>query len=250
MTAIPDRTERLPKHVVLIPDGNGRWAKQRGKPVLEGHRRGAQAVQAFLAVCRDWGIPVATVWAFSTENWSRDPREVKGVMQLVEAYLRKNRKRFSQDGVRFQHVGNSEDLQSRNPRLFELLGVIKEETVKNEPFTLNLALDYGGRDEVVRAIKRLISTGLNPEEVTWECLAGMLDTAGQPDPDLIIRTSGEQRLSGILPLQAVYAEINFVETLLPDMGEEEFRQAIRAFESRERRFGGRPTTGALQSTSE
>ena len=250
MTAIPDGTERLPKHVVLIPDGNGRWAKKRGVPVLEGHRRGAQAVQAFLAVCRDWGIPVATVWAFSTENWSRDPLEVKGVMQLVEAYLRKNRKRFSQDGVRFQHVGNSEDLQSRNPRLFELLGTISEETVKNEPFTLNLALDYGGRDEVVRAIKRLISAGLNPEEVTWESLAGMLDTCGQPDPDLIIRTSGEQRLSGILPLQAVYAEINFVETLLPDMGEEEFRQAIQVFVSRERRFGGRPTTGALQSTSE
>lgn len=218
--------------------------------MLEGHRRGAQAVQAFLAVCRDLGIPIATVWAFSTENWSRDPLEVNGIMKLVEAYLRKNRKRFSQDGVRFQHVGNSDDLQSRNPRLFELLGTISEETVNNEPFTLNLALDYGGRDEVVRAMKRLISAGLDPEEVTWECLAGMLDTAGQPDPDLIIRTSGEQRLSGILPLQAVYSEINFVETLLPDMGEEEFQQAIRVFGSRERRFGGRPSIGALQSTNE
>jgi undecaprenyl diphosphate synthase len=242
MTAIPDRPEALPKHVVLIPDGNGRWAKQRGIPVLEGHRRGAQAVQAFLTVCRDWGIPVATVWAFSTENWKRDSVEVKGIMQLVEAYLRRNRKRFSQDGVRLQHVGNREDLKSRNPRLFELLGTLSEETVKNEPFTLNLALDYGGRDEVVRAIKRIVSAELNPEQITWESIAGVLDTAGQPDPDLIIRTSGEQRLSGILPLQAAYAEINFVETLLPDMREEDFRQAIRVFGSRERRFGGRPTT--------
>jgi undecaprenyl diphosphate synthase len=249
MTAIPDRTEQLPKHVVLIPDGNGRWAKQRRLPVLEGHRRGAQAVQTFLTVCRDWRIPIATVWAFSTENWSRDAGEVKGIMQLVEAYLRKNRKRFSQDGVRFQHIGNSDDLRLRNPRLFELLTAIGEETVKNEPFTLNLALGYGGRDEVVRAVKRLIAAGRNPEEVTWECVASMLDTAGQPDPDLIIRTSGEQRLSGILPMQAVYAEINFVETLLPDMGEKEFREAIRVFGSRERRFGGRPTTTRLQSAS-
>jgi undecaprenyl diphosphate synthase len=247
MTAIPDGTEKLPKHVVLIPDGNGRWAKQRGFPVLEGHRRGAQAVQAFLTVCRDWQIPIATVWAFSTENWGRDPGEVKGIMKLVEAYLRRTRKRFSQDGVRFQHIGNSEEVQLRNPRLFELLTAIREETVKNEPFTLNLALGYGGRDEVVRAIKRLMAAGRNPKEVTWESVASLLDTAGQPDPDLIIRTSGEQRLSGILPLQAVYAEINFVETLLPDMGEKEFREAIRVFGSRERRFGGRPTTTVLRS---
>jgi undecaprenyl diphosphate synthase len=235
--------ERLPKHVVLIPDGNGRWAAARGLPVAEGHRRGAEAVKAFLRVCRDWNIPFATVWAFSTENWGRNPAEVDAIMNLVEVSLRQNRKGFRRDGIRFRHLGRRDRIGGRYPRLGRLLADLEQETSANQPFTLNLALDYGGRDEVVRAVRDLVAAPTEGGEVTWDALAARLDTAGQPDPDLVIRSSGEQRLSGILPLQAAYAEMIFIPRFLPDLAEEDFREAIRGFAGRERRFGVRPQGG-------
>ncbi len=238
----PDAS-KLPAHVVLIPDGNGRWAAARGVPVAEGHRRGAEAVKAFLRVCRDWDIPFATVWAFSTENWGRSPVEVDAIMNLVEVSLRQNRKGFQRDGIRFHHLGRRDRIAERYPRLGRLLEALERETVENRPFTLNLALDYGGRDEVVRAVRELVAGGAPGAEVTWEALAEKLDTAGQPDPDLIIRSSGEHRLSGILPLQAAYAEMAFIPRFLPELEEEDFRQAIRGFVGRERRFGARPRDG-------
>lgn len=230
---------RLPRHVVLIPDGNGRWAAARGVPVPEGHRRGAEAVKAFLRVCRDWKIPFATVWAFSTENWGRNPREVDAIMNLVEVSLRQNRKGFRRDGIRFRHVGRRDRIGERFGRLGRLMSELEAETADNGPYTLNLALDYGGRDEVVRAVRGMVAADLAEHDVTWEALAARLDTAGQPDPDLIIRSSGEQRLSGILPLQAAYAEMIFIPRFLPDLAEGDFREAIRGFAERDRRFGVR-----------
>ncbi len=231
---------KLPKHVVLIPDGNGRWAAAHGVPVPEGHRRGAEAVKAFLRVCRDWSIPFATVWAFSTENWGRSPLEVDAIMNLVEVSLRQNRRGFHRDGIRFRHLGRRDRIAERYARLGRLMAELETETAGNRPYTLNLALDYGGRDEIARAVQGLMATGSAGGEVTWEAIAAQLDTAGQPDPDLIIRSSGEQRLSGILPLQAAYAEMVFIPRFLPDLGEQEFRDAIRGYAERERRFGVRP----------
>ncbi len=232
--------DRLPQHVVLIPDGNGRWANRHHLPVAEGHRRGAEAVKAFLRVCRDWNIPFATVWGFSTENWGRKPQEVDAIMRLVELSLRQNRKGFRRDGIRFRQLGRRDRLSERYPRLMQLIEAIEAESSENRPYTLNLALDYGGRDEVVRAVRSLVASRFAPAEISWERLAAQLDTAGQPDPDLIIRSSGEQRLSGILPLQAAYAEMIFIPRFLPELGEDDFREAIGSFSARERRFGRRP----------
>jgi undecaprenyl diphosphate synthase len=242
--AVPPPPECVPHHIVLIPDGNGRWAREHRRPVPEGHLQGARAVEGFLRVCRDWGIPVATVWAFSTENWGRSRAEVEAIMRLVAIYLRRNRARFEREGMRFRHLGRRDRLARSHPALARLLIRLEEETKTLTRRTLNLALDYGGRDETLRAVQRLIAGGVTPAEVSWERLAAGFDTAGQPDPDLIIRTSGEYRLSGVLPLQSVYAELVFVPRLLPDMQEEDFRDAIREFARRGRRFGLRPDSDA------
>jgi undecaprenyl diphosphate synthase len=237
---VPPPPERLPQHIVLIPDGNGRWAAQHGMPVAEGHRKGTKAIEAFLRVCRDWHVRYATVWGFSTENWARSGFEVGAIMRLVESALRRNRGVFKRDGTRFCHIGRRDRIAERYPSLMRFAEELEEETRDYEPFTFNLALDYGGRDETVRAVQRLMASGRGAQGLTWDDLAAHLDTAGQPDPDLIIRSSGERRLSGILPLQSAYAEIAFLDRFLPDLGEEDFRTAIRDFAGRERRFGRRP----------
>ncbi len=243
--------ERLPKHVVLIPDGNGRWAAENGKPVSEGHRKGAQAVEAFLRACRDTSIPYASVWAFSTENWARSSFEISAIMRLVEAALQRNRGKFKRDGIRFRHIGRKDRIREQYSSLAMLMDNLETETADNGPFNLNLALDYGGRDETIRAIQKLMADGLAPEDVSWEQLEKRLDTAGIPDPDLILRTSGERRLSGILPLQGAYAEMVFANRFLPAMKEEDFHEMIRSFSQRERRFGGRSQNDeALNGVSE
>jgi len=233
-----DSSTSLPRHVVLIPDGNGRWAAERGKPVREGHRQGARAVEGFLRACRSLQIPVATIWAFSTENWGRETLEVGAIMRLVDFYLRRNRKRFRKEQMRFCQIGRRDRLTTRYPRLAELIRALEEETRDYDRYTLNLAIDYGGRDEVIRAVRRLVEASPEPEAVTWGRLSESLDTAGQPD--LIIRTSGEHRLSGILPLQSAYAELLFIPRLLPELTEEDFTQAMLGFANRDRRFGLRP----------
>lgn len=234
--------ERVPEHVVLIPDGNGRWARRHGLPIAEGHRRGAKAVESFLRVCRDWDVPYATIWGFSTENWARSAGEVKSIMQLVEGALRRNRKSFRRDGIRLWHLGRRDRIRERYPRLYGLMMDLIEETKENRPYHLNLALDYGGRNEIVRAVRAAAALGTDLKSATWEQLEAHLDTRGQPDPDLIIRSSGEHRLSGIMPLQASYAEMVFLTRLLPELSEEDFREALRAFASRDRRFGRRPVS--------
>ena len=234
--------EKLPRHVVLIPDGNGRWARRMGLPIAEGHRRGAKAVEEFLKVCRDWKVPYATIWGFSTENWARSAGEVRAIMQLVEGALRRNRKNFKRDGIRFWHLGRRDRIAEQYPRLHRLLLNLIEETRENRPFHLNLALDYGGRDELVRAIHAAVANGEDLTRVSWASIEAHLDTHGQPDPDLIIRSSGEHRLSGILPLQAAYAEMVFVDRCLPELGAEAFREALREFAAHDRRFGCRPVS--------
>lgn len=233
----------LPRHVVLIPDGNGRWARRQGKPISEGHRQGARAVEGFLKACRSLAVPVATVWAFSTENWGRNPAEIGAIMRLIDFYLRRNRKRFREEQMRLRHVGRRDRIAEHYPHLAGLIRDLEAETREYGRQTLNLALDYGGRDEVVRAVRRIVAAGERPEGITWERLDDCLDTAGQPEVDLIIRTSGEQRLSGILPLQSVYAELLFIPRLLPELTEADFTEAMQAFAQRDRRFGRRPGCG-------
>lgn len=246
--AAKSHPERVPQHVVLIPDGNGRWASEHNLPISEGHRRGAASVEGFLRVCRDWQIRFATVWGFSTENWARSRIEVDAIMRLVGIYLRRNRKGFARDGMRFVHLGRRDRLAARYPKLLALFELLEDETKSYQPYTLNLALDYGGRDEILRAVRRMLVEHIDPQTLDWETMSAHLDTSSQPDPDLIIRTSGEHRLSGILPLQAAYAELVFVDRLLPDMREDDYRDAIRIFSERERRFGRRPAATFPESS--
>lgn len=227
-------------HVVLIPDGNARWARTHNLPILEGHRRGAEAVKRFLNVCREQKIQVATVWAFSTENWRRPKVEVDGIMNLVYLTLRQNREDFHKNRMRLVTLGRKDRIRSGYPRLSRYIAKLEEETRDYSDFTLNIAIDYGGRDEIVRALGRLVESGVPADAVGYETLQSYLDTNGQADPDLIIRTSGEMRLSGILPLQSEYAELYFTPVLLPDLREEDVLQAFQEFLARQRRFGTRP----------
>ncbi|PYS22772.1 MAG: di-trans,poly-cis-decaprenylcistransferase [Acidobacteria bacterium] len=226
-------------HVALIPDGNGRWATANQLSTNEGHVHGAQSVEAFLNVCKRYEVAVATVWAFSTENWRREAEEVQGIMYLVQRVLESKRSRFKENGVRVKIIGRRDRIQEHFPSVAKFLTEIEQETKSYGPLTFNLALDYGGRDEIVRAIRKLVARGVRETDVTWETICSALDTEGLPDPDLIIRTSGEQRLSGLMPLQSEYAELHFIQALLPDVTEEVFEQAFIEFANRQRRFGGR-----------
>ena len=224
----------LPKHIVLIPDGNRRWAKEHDLPLEEGHRRGFEAVMETTRVAESWGIKYFTVWAFSTENWNRSRFEVKYLMRLFKQFLEKHLKEFIERGVRIMHLGR----RDRIPQfLLNSLEKAIKKTENNNNFFLNIALDYGGRDEIVRAVRRIIAAGKNPDEVNEAEFRKFLDTNGQPEPDLIIRTGGEQRLSGILAYQATYAELYFEKCYLPDFNEEKLKAAILDFSRRQRRFG-------------
>lgn len=224
----------LPKHIVLIPDGNRRWAKEHGLPLEEGHRRGFEAVMATTRAAESWGIKYFTIWVFSTENWDRKPFEVKYLMHLFREFLEKHLKEFLERGVKILHLGRKD----RIPKfLLRALEKAIKLTEKNDNFFLNIALDYGGRDEIVRAVKRIIAAGKNPKEIDEAEFRRYLDTNGQPEPDLIIRTSGEQRLSGMMPFQAAYAELYFEKCYLPDFNEKKLKAAILDFSKRQRRYG-------------
>ena len=229
------------KHVVLIPDGNGRWAELNGLPTRQGHIRGLQAIENFLEVCRDCDIEVVTLWAFSTENWTRSDKEVRDIMTLVNRKLSSLIKRTNKEDkkYRFIHIGRKSMIAERFPELLKNIEKLEKDTKDNLPFTLNLALDYGGRDEVIRAVNKLISKGISEDKISFKDLEAHLDTGGQPDPDLIIRTSGEKRLSGIFPMQSVYAEFYFEPAFLPDFTKEKAISAFQDFCQRERRRGGR-----------
>ncbi len=224
----------LPKHIVLIPDGNRRWARERGFSIKEGHRKGFEVVMETARAAETWGIKYFTVWAFSTENWNRSRFEVRYLMFLFKEFLEKHLKEFIEKGVKIIHLGRKD----RIPKfLLESLDKAIKKTERNNNFYLNIAIDYGGRDEILRAIKRIISAGRDAEKMSEGEFRNFLDTNGQPEPDLIIRTSGEKRLSGIMPYQAAYAELYFEKCYLPDFNVNKLKAAILDFSKRQRRFG-------------
>lgn len=226
-------------HVACIMDGNGRWAKMRGRPRLVGHHIGARRVREIVRCCPSIGVTHLTIFAFSTENWKRTQAEVAGLMRLFRRYIINEAKALLDAGVKVRFIG---DRMRLDDRLVSLMDDLELLTADNGRLHLTIALNYGGRDEVTRAAGRLaveVERGnLSPKDVDAECLAGFLDTRFLPDPDLVIRTSGEARISNFLLWQSAYSEYEFVDTLWPDFRAEEFTKIVESYDSRERRFGG------------
>jgi undecaprenyl diphosphate synthase len=226
---------RLPAHVAVIMDGNGRWAKQRHLPRVEGHRAGIESVREVVESSARLGIQVLTLYAFSVENWKRPPAEVSTLMTLLKRYLRLELNTLLRNDIRFRVIGRSEDLA---PDIQRELADAEAKTATNHGMLFNIALNYGGRAEIVEAAKRILTSGLPPDQVDEQRFASFLYTAGQPDPDLLIRTSGEMRVSNFLLWQIAYAEIWVTDTLWPDFRRQHLFEAILAYQKRERRYGG------------
>ena len=227
--------DRLPVHVAIIMDGNGRWAAQRHLPRVEGHRAGIDAVRDTVETAARLGIGVLTLYAFSIENWKRPAFEVDTLMVLLKRYLRSELKTLLTNDIRFHVIGRMEDLA---PDVRHELGTAIERTAGNTGMLFNIALNYSGRAEIVDAARQAIASGVHAEDLDEERFAGFLYTAGQPDPDLLIRTSGEMRVSNYLLWQIAYAEIYVTETLWPDFRRRHLLEAVLAYQKRERRYGG------------
>jgi undecaprenyl diphosphate synthase len=230
-----------PEHVAIIMDGNGRWAQARGKPRLFGHHAGAKRVREIVESCPELGVKYLTIFAFSTENWKRTQSEVSGLMKLFKRYLTSEAKRLVRSGVRVRFIGDRIKLDDA---LVTLMDELELMTCDNDTVHLTVALNYGGRDEVARATKRLsreVAAGrIDPETVDAETLARYLDTYVLPDPDLVIRTSGEARISNFLLWQSAYSEYEFIDTLWPDFSRYEFAKVLAGYAKRDRRFGAVP----------
>ena len=229
---------RLPTHVAIIMDGNGRWAKARGLPRIAGHRRGTDAVRTVVEACHEIGIPYLTLYAFSSENWKRPPNEIDDLMGLLRLYLRGQLAELHASEVRLRFIGNRQAL-ARD--IISLIDEAEALTATNASLTLSVALNYGSHDEIVRACRRVaeeVAAGrLGVDEITEGTFTRYLETADVPDPDLLIRTSGEQRLSNFLLWQLAYAELVFTDTLWPDFSKQELEGAVAEFQQRERRYG-------------
>ena len=223
-----------PRHVAIIMDGNGRWARARGLPRLAGHRAGTENIRPVLEACVEYEIEFLTLYAFSTENWERPEEEVRGLFGLMGEVIRRESENLNRNGVRVRHVGRSQGLP---PGLAESIRKAVELTQSNTRITLNVAFNYGGRAELVDAVRELIRRGVDAEQVTENVLSERLYTAGQPDPDLIIRTGGEMRLSNFLIWQAAYAEYYATPAYWPEFGKDELHRALLAYQQRSRRFG-------------
>ncbi len=227
-----------PAHVAIIMDGNGRWAQQRGRPRLFGHHAGAKRVREIVAACPDLGVKYLTIFAFSTENWKRTQSEVAGLMRLFRRYIEREAMALFEDGVRVRFIGDRIKLDEK---LVSLMDNLELATAQNDKVHLTIALNYGGRDEVTRAAQLMaleIEQGrLSHKDVDAETLSRFLDTRFLPDPDLVIRTSGEARISNFLLWQSAYAEYEFVDTLWPDFTAREFGEILSGFGGRERRYG-------------
>jgi undecaprenyl diphosphate synthase len=225
---------KLPKHIAIIMDGNGRWAKSRGLPRIEGHRAGTESLRKVIRACVEFNVPYLTIYAFSTENWARPKEEVNGLMMLLESVVVNELDELHQEGVCIRHIGRLEAMPAG------LAAKVKnaiQVTKNNTNLYLTIAWNYGGRDEIVYAVQQLIKAGVRPEEVTEQAISAALFTAGTPDPDLVIRTSGELRLSNFLVWQSAYSEWFITPVYWPDFGKEELRQAILDFGKRDRRYG-------------
>ncbi len=227
--------ERLPRHVAVIMDGNGRWAAQRHLPRVEGHRAGIDSVRDIVESSARIGISVLTLYAFSVENWKRPVSEVSTLMSLLKRYLRLELKTLLRNNIRFKVIGRFEELA---PDVQSELRAAEERTASNTGMCFNIALNYGGRAEIVEAARRMLAERVDPESLDEATFASFLYTAGQPDPDLLIRTSGELRVSNFLLWQIAYAEIWVTDTLWPDFRRRHLLEAIIEYQKRDRRYGG------------
>ena len=236
---VPNTNDNNLEHVAIIMDGNGRWAQNKGKPRLFGHQAGARRVREIVESCPDLGIKYLTIFAFSTENWKRTQIEVSGLMKLFKRYIYKETKPLIDAGVRVRFIGDRVRLEAS---LVKLMDQLENLTKENTEVNLTIAINYGGRDEVARAAKRMArdvqSGNLSAENINEETLPKYLDTHVLPDPGLVIRTSGEARISNFLLWQSAYSEYEFIDTLWPDFTADIFSSIINEFENRERRFGG------------
>ncbi|MBA4326125.1 MAG: di-trans,poly-cis-decaprenylcistransferase [Rhodobacter sp.] len=226
-------------HLAIIMDGNGRWATNRGWARLVGHRKGAERVREIVKAAPGLGINWLTLYAFSTENWKRSTEEVLGLMAIFARYIEREADRLAKAGVRMRFIGDRSRL---DPKLQRMMAGIEARTAGLDRLNLTVAINYGGRDEILRAVRKIADAAasglLDPKHVTEAAFAERLDTGGMPDPDLVIRTSGETRTSNFLPWQAAYSEYEFTETLWPDFGPDELAAIVQRFSNRERRFGG------------
>lgn len=225
---------KIPTHVAIIMDGNGRWAKRRGLPRQAGHRAGAENLRRIVRAGVEFGIQVLTIYAFSTENWGRPESEIRGLMRIFARVLDQEIDELHSQGVCLHHLG---DLTGINPTLQEKVRRAIELTKNNNRLILNVAFNYGGRAEILQAVQQMLADGINPDDLTEEMFSSYLFTCGLPDPDLVIRTSGELRISNFLIWQAAYAEFYPTPAYWPDFGREELYDAIVDFNQRERRFG-------------
>ena len=234
-TSEPATPPRItPKHIAIIMDGNGRWAKKRGLPRLAGHKAGTENLRRIIKACVEFGVDYLTIYAFSTENWGRPREEVDGLMRIVEDVIEKELNELDAEGVQLRHLGKLDQL---SPNLQQkVLGAV-EKTRHNSRLILNIAFNYGGRDEIMRAIRQMLMDGVKPEDVNPDLVSTYLYTTGSPDPDLIIRTSGELRISNFLIWQAAYSEWYVTPTYWPDFGRDELRKALDEYASRDRRYG-------------
>ena len=236
---------KIPRHIAIILDGNGRWAKKKGMPRSYGHAAGAKRVEPCVKECDRLGVEYVTMYAFSTENWKRSEDEVSTLMKLLKQYLARCRKIAVENHMKIRIIG---DVAGLPKELQEEIEITEDATRSNPGLTFSIALNYGGRDEIIRAVRKLLSDEALRKRIEEEgaesavdeaLISSSLDTAGLPDPDLLIRTSGEERISNFLPWQLCYTEFYFTDTLWPDFSPEEYAEMINAYANRDRRFGGR-----------
>ncbi len=231
---VSEQLPAIPYHIGIIMDGNGRWAQERGLPRLEGHRAGTENIRRVLEACVEYGIKIATIYAFSTENWQRPPDEVRGLMRILERVIEHEVKNLHANGVQLRHIGALDGLSDRLRRA--VVGAI-ELTRDNDRLILNVAFNYGGRAEILHAVQTMLEESVDPLGVDEQLFSSYLYTAGLPDPDLIIRTGGEMRLSNFLIWQSAYSEYYSTSTYWPDFDKEELLKALQAYSQRSRRFG-------------
>ncbi len=224
----------VPKHVAIIMDGNGRWAKARGLPRTEGHRQGTENLRRTLKACVEFGVEILTIYAFSTENWKRPRAEVRVLMSILEMVIDRELRELHENGVQIRHIG---ELTGIDPMLQRKIRYACEFTKGNNRLILNVAFNYGGREEIIQAVRRIVSAGIPPEQITEDLLGSYMYTSPLPDPDLVIRTSGEVRSSNFLVWQSTYSEYYFTPVYWPDFDREELRKALVEYGRRTRRFG-------------
>lgn len=235
-----DLPAKIPSHVAIIMDGNGRWAAARGLPRLAGHRAGTENLRRTIRACVEFGIRYLTIYAFSTENWGRPSEEVEGLMHILSEVIDNELAELNDEGVQIRHIGRIERMEEGLRRKVQHA---VEVTRENRRLVLTVAWNYGGRDEIVNAMQRMISDGKRADEIDEDLVSQYLFTAGMPDPDLVIRTSGEMRVSNFLTWQSVYSEWYITPTLWPDFDKEELRKALEEYSQRDRRYGRLSTPG-------